>query len=84
MRRRVIVTLLTSSVFLLALQAVAFAADDGEGLAGETDDKLVTFFGLGLALGFTVFVIVMSALQGALERRKQAKKAAALRHRIGW
>ena len=32
----------------LYLAAPALAADDGEGLAGETDDKIITFFALGV------------------------------------
>ena len=33
---------------------------------------------------FTVFVILASWLQGALERRKQERKAVELRKRVGW
>ena len=33
---------------------------------------------------FTVFVIVASWIQGALERRKQERKAVELRKRVGW
>jgi K+-transporting ATPase A subunit len=84
MRRRATLTLLTSGLFVLVLQAAAFASDNGEGLAGETDDKVVTFFALGLVIFFAAFVILASALQGALEKRKQAKKASAMRHRTGW
>jgi hypothetical protein len=69
---------------VLALQAVAFAGENGEGLAGETDDKMTTAWGLGLVIGFVVFVILASTLQAALDRRKQAKKAAAMLHRTGW
>ncbi len=62
----------------------AFAGDNGEGLWGETDDRIITFFSLGLVIFFTVFVIVASWLQGALERRKQERKAVELRKRVGW
>ena len=64
--------------------ASALAADGGEGLAGETDDKLVTFFSLGVLLFFTVLTVVLSAIQHRLEKRKEQKKAAAVRQRIGW
>ena len=64
--------------------ATAFAGDNGEGLYGETDDKVITFFCLGLVIFFTVFVIVASWIQGALERRKQQRKAVELRKRVGW
>jgi len=66
------------------LTAPAFAADNGEGLAGETDDKTVTFSALGVIVFFALFVIVMSALQGLLEKRKDQRKAAELRKRVGW
>jgi hypothetical protein len=68
----------------LVLAAPAFASDNGEGLVGETTDKDITFFCLGLVVFFTIFVIVMSSLQGALDKRKQARKASELKQRIGW
>jgi len=64
--------------------ATAYAGDNGEGLWGETDDKVVTFFSLGVVVFFTVFVIVASWIQGTLERRKQERKAVELRKRVGW
>jgi hypothetical protein len=64
--------------------AAAFAGDNGEGLYGETDDRVVTFFSLGVVIFFAVFVILASALQSALDRRKQERKAVELRRRIGW
>jgi hypothetical protein len=69
----------------LALAAPAFAAsDDGEGLVGETDDKIVTFVSLGVLLFFIFLVVVLTALQSAMDKRKDAKKAARMRQRIGW
>jgi hypothetical protein len=64
--------------------ASAYAGDNGEGLLGETDDRLVTFFSLGVVIFFAVFVIVASWIQDALERRKQQRKAVELRKRVGW
>jgi hypothetical protein len=64
--------------------ATAFAGDNGEGLWGETDDKIITFFSLGVVIFFTVFVIVASWIQGALDRRKAQRKAVELRKRVGW
>ena len=64
--------------------ATAFAGDNGEGLYGETDDKIVTFFSLGVVIFFAVFVIVASWLQTVLDRRKQERKAVELRKRVGW
>jgi hypothetical protein len=62
----------------------AYAGDNGEGLWGETDDRIITFFSLGVLIFFTVFVILASWIQGALERRKQERKAVELRKRVGW
>ena len=64
--------------------ATAFAGDNGEGLYGETDDKVVTFFCLGVVIFFTVFVILASWLQAVLDRRKEQRKAVELRKRVGW
>jgi hypothetical protein len=84
--RRTAQTLALSLVSLMLLAAPAFAdaIDNGEGLVGETNDKIITFFSLGVILFFTIFVILMSMLQGALEKRKAARKAAHMRGRIGW
>ena len=71
-------------VFVLLPAAVAFAHDNGEGLAGETDDRVVTFFSLGVIVFFTLVVITGSAIQGRLEKRKEAEKALDLRRRVGW
>ena len=68
----------------LAFAAPAFAGDNGEGLWGETDDRVVTFFSLGVVVFFTLFVIVASAIQGRLEKRKDERKAVELRKRVGW
>jgi hypothetical protein len=72
------------AITMLVLAAPAFAGDNGEGLVGETDDRIVTFFSLGVVVFFTLFVIAMSALQGRLEKRKDERKAVELRKRVGW
>ena len=64
--------------------ATAFAGDNGEGLYGETDDKVVTFVSLGVVIFFAVFVILASWLQAVLDRRKEQRKAVELRKRVGW
>jgi hypothetical protein len=68
----------------LLLAAPAFAGDNGEGLVGETDDRIITFFCLGLVVAFSVLVALLTAWQSALERRKEARKATELRKRVGW
>ncbi len=73
-------------VFWLVPVATAFAEarDNGEGWAGETNDKVVTFVCLGLIVGFPLFVTLATLLQTRLEKRKEARKAAELQQRIGW
>lgn len=85
--QRTATTLTLSIVSLLLLAGPALAAegnDNGEGLVGETNDKIITFFSLGVVLFFTLVVILGSAIQGKLEKRKDARKAAQLRARSGW
>ncbi|HZN87928.1 MAG TPA: hypothetical protein VFB44_03045 [Thermoleophilaceae bacterium] len=72
------------AITMLVLAVPAFAGDNGEGLVGETDDRIITFFSLGVIVFFTLFVILMSALQGRLEKRKDERKAVELRKRVGW
>ena len=73
-----------SAVLTLILTVPAMAHDNGEGLVGETDDRIITFFSLGVVVFFIVVVCLGSYLQGVLEKRKQARKAAELQQRIGW
>jgi hypothetical protein len=82
--------LFTLTIFLFAAP-MAFAAageDQGEGLWGETNDKVVTNAGFILIAFFPVFVFVASMIQWRLdvrkERRKAAAKARAKRDRGGW
>ena len=60
------------------------AHDNGEGILGETDDPLVTFFSLGVLVFFASVVIVGAIIQSRLERRKAEREAARVRKRIGW
>jgi hypothetical protein len=80
---RKLVPLLVLAAWLIPA-ATAFAGDNGEGLWGETDDKVVTFFSLGVVIFFAVFVILVSWLQAVLDRRKAERKAVELRKRVGW
>ena len=68
----------------LLMAAPALAGDNGEGLVGETDDRIITFFCLGLVVAFCVLVALLTAWQSALERRKEERKATELRKRVGW
>ena len=85
--RRIATTLPLSIVSLLLLAGPALAAegnDNGEGLLGELNDQIITFFSLGVVVFFTAIVIIGSLIQNALEKRKAARKAAHLRSRTGW
>ncbi|MBV9212130.1 MAG: hypothetical protein JOZ25_00600 [Actinobacteria bacterium] len=80
---------LACAISILVAQAVvaspAFAAGgNGEGLVGETNDKVITFFAFGLIVFFPLVVTIGTLLQTVLERRKAARKAARLRGRTGW
>jgi hypothetical protein len=67
-----------SYMLLLVLVAapLAQAENDGRGFLGATNDKDVTNFGFALIIFFPLFVFLMSMLQRALEKRKEARKAA--------
>ena len=73
-----------TALFTLALAVPAFAHDNGEGLVGETNDKIITFFSLGVVIFFFLVVCFGSWVQGRLEKRKEARKAADLKSSIGW
>jgi ABC-type nickel/cobalt efflux system permease component RcnA len=62
---------------LLVAAAPVFAHDGGEGLYGETNDKVVTNAGFILIIFFPLFVFVASLIQWRLEKRKDARKAIA-------
>ena len=68
----------TVLTFML-LAPAALAHDGGEGLYGETNDKVVTNAGFIVIGFFPLFILVMSLLQWRLDKRKYARKAAAKR-----
>lgn len=72
---------LKTSIVMLALLAAtapaALAHDGGEGLWGETNDKVITNAGFILIAFFPLFILFASLLQWKLEKRKDARKRAA-------
>jgi len=68
------------TALLLALSApVALAAeghDGGEGLYGETSDKVVTNAGFLVIAFFPLVIFILSMLQWRLDKRKDARKRA--------
>jgi len=73
MRVRTVLTLIAALALSLVLAAPAMAAKGGEGLYGKTDDKVITNFGFGLMIFFTVLVTRLSIAQWQLDKRKQRK-----------
>jgi predicted membrane protein len=92
MRRLPLSLLLALSLLALALvlAPVADAHNDGRGFYGTTNDKVITNTGFILIAFFPLFVFTMSMLQRALDKRKEARKAARKAHaadarwRGGW
>ena len=86
MRRTILLTLLVALGLLLATAApvLAVGTDDGEGWFGEANDRIITAFSLAVVLFFPLVALILSTIQGALEKRKQKRKAAAGRRRSGW
>lgn len=70
---RSVLSLLATLALALMLAAPAMAEKGGEGLYGKTDDKVITNFGFGLMIFFTVLVVGLSIGQYLLEKRKQRK-----------
>ena len=84
MRLRALLATAATLLVALATAAPAMANNAGEGLAGELNDKIITFFCLGVVLFFTLVVIIGSVIQGRLEKRKDARKHASSLQRVGW
>ena len=86
---RLIALLPTTAVLFLLLAPIALAGDpqepvSGEGLYGPADDKVVTNAGFLIIIFVPLFVLTMSLIQARLEKRKDARKAAAKRVKSQW
>lgn len=69
-------------VWLLVTAAPVLAHDNGQGLAGETTDRQITFFSLGVVVFLAALVIILSLIQHQLEKRHGDHDA--LPERAGW
>jgi hypothetical protein len=65
---------LCAALTSMLIAAAPALADNGVGLAGPTDDKTVTFFCFGVIAFFAILVIVLSLIQGKLEKRKERRR----------
>jgi hypothetical protein len=78
MRTRLLATLFPLALLVsLALAPAASAYNNGRGFYGPTNDKVVTNAGFILIIFFPIFIFLASMLQRHLEKRKEARKAAA-------
>ena len=78
--RRSLHTLLLTAVVLALSAPFALAAeghDGGEGLYGETDDKVITNAGFIIIAAFPALIFLLSAILWTLDKRKDARKKAA-------
>jgi hypothetical protein len=70
---RALLTASVTLVLMLLLAAPALADEGGEGLYGKANDKVITNFGFGLMIFFTVLVVGLSIAQHLLDKRKRSK-----------
>ena len=75
MRRALHVFILTVALFALTapLAMAAEGHDGGEGLYGETSDKVVTNAGFIIIAAFPAMVFLLSLLQMTLDKRKHRR-----------
>jgi len=72
-RARIIVALLSFSVWLLAAAPVALANNGGEGWYGETNDVVITNAMFVTIIFFPTLIAILSLIQWRLEKRKHAR-----------
>lgn len=70
--------MLTGLFFVLVAPAALASEghDGGEGLWGETNDKVITNAGFALIAGIPLLILVLTLIQTALDRRKDRRLAA--------
>jgi len=75
--RSTVRTLLLTVALLAVFPALAVAHDGGEGLYGETNDKVVTNAGFIIIAAFPFIVFLLSMIMWVLDKRKDRRKKAA-------
>lgn len=60
-------------LLVLAVASPAMAAD-GVGIAGRTNDKMITFFCFGVIAFFPLLIITLTIIQSRLEARKERRR----------
>jgi hypothetical protein len=70
-------TAMLTLTFLLLSAPIAFAGDDGQGTYGPANDKVVTNAGFILIGGIPLLLMLLSLLQGGLDKRKKRRLKAA-------
>jgi hypothetical protein len=73
-RRTNVVSALVAALAASLLAAPGALADNGTGLAGPLTDKTVTFVCFGVIIFFAALVILLSLLQGRLEKKKEMRQ----------
>jgi hypothetical protein len=76
MVHRLPATVVLTLAALLVAAPAALAHDGGEGLWGETNDRVITNAGFILIIFFPLFIFLVSMLQWKLEKRKYRRMAA--------
>ena len=71
--RRTLFLATVALALALATASPALAAD-GVGLAGRTNDKLITFFCFGVIAFFPLLIITLTIIQSRLEARKERRR----------
>jgi hypothetical protein len=74
---RVVRTVLLAAALLALSAPAALAHDGGEGLWGETNDKVITNAGFAIIAGVPTFILIVSLIQWRLDKRKDRRLAAA-------
>ena len=74
---RVVRTFLLAAAVLALSAPATLAHDGGEGLWGETNDKVITNAGFILIAFFPLFVFFASLIMWRLDKRKDERKRAA-------